>query len=67
MHCEIMISLILLNLLNFVCYTCCRSVVMVPDPRLDKSFQDAADQVLNSLLDFNPSEWSLPPFEDDGN
>lgn len=43
------------------------SVVMVPDPRLDKSFQDAADQVLNSLLDFNPSEWSLPPFEDDGN
>ncbi|AES92314.1 putative glycerol-1-phosphatase [Medicago truncatula] len=43
------------------------SVVMIPDPRLDKSFQDAADQVLNSLLDFNPSEWSLPPFEDNGN
>ncbi|CAJ2649767.1 unnamed protein product [Trifolium pratense] len=42
------------------------SVVMVPDPRLDKSFHDAADQVLNSLLDFNPSEWSLPPFEDNG-
>ncbi|WVZ10103.1 hypothetical protein V8G54_014633, partial [Vigna mungo] len=40
------------------------SVVMVPDPRLDKSFHDAADQVLNSLLDFNPSEWALPPFED---
>ncbi|KAF7838044.1 (DL)-glycerol-3-phosphatase 2 [Senna tora] len=43
------------------------SVVMVPDPRLDKSFLDAADQVLNSLLDFNPSDWGLPPFEDSGN
>ncbi|TKY54572.1 (DL)-glycerol-3-phosphatase 2 [Spatholobus suberectus] len=42
------------------------SVVMVPDPRLDKSFHDTADQVLNSLLDFNPSEWGLPPFEDNG-
>nr|KYP57467.1 GS1-like protein [Cajanus cajan] len=42
------------------------SVVMVPDPRLDKSFHEAADQVLNSLLDFNPSEWGLPPFEDNG-
>ncbi|KAH1216184.1 (DL)-glycerol-3-phosphatase 2 [Glycine max] len=40
------------------------SVVMVPDPRLDKSFLDTADQVLNSLLDFNPSEWGLPPFDD---
>jgi pseudouridine-5'-monophosphatase len=39
---------------------------MVPDPRLDKSFHDAADQVLNSLLDFSPSEWALPPFEDNG-
>ncbi|MED6184899.1 glutathione synthase [Stylosanthes scabra] len=38
------------------------SVVMVPDPRLDKSFHDKADLVLNSLLDFNPSEWGLPPF-----
>lgn len=36
---------------------------MVPDPRLDKSFHDAADQVLNTLLDFNPIEWGLPPFE----
>ncbi|XP_054805225.1 (DL)-glycerol-3-phosphatase 2 [Prosopis cineraria] len=43
------------------------SVVMVPDPRLDKSFHDTADQVLNTLLDFNPSEWGLPPFEDSGN
>ncbi|KAI5405070.1 DL-glycerol-3-phosphatase [Lathyrus oleraceus] len=43
------------------------SVVMVPDSRLDKSFHGAADQVLKSLLDFNPSEWGLPPFEDNGN
>ncbi|KAE9602423.1 hypothetical protein Lal_00050082 [Lupinus albus] len=42
------------------------SVVMVPDPRLDKSFHDAADQVLKSLLDFNPTEWGLPQFEDNG-
>ncbi|XP_058728798.1 (DL)-glycerol-3-phosphatase 2-like [Vicia villosa] len=40
------------------------SVVMVPDPRMDKSLHGPADQVLNSLLDFNPSEWGLPPFED---
>ncbi|XP_028775356.1 (DL)-glycerol-3-phosphatase 2 [Neltuma alba] len=43
------------------------SVVMVPDPRLDKSFHDTADQVLNTLLDFNPNDWGLPPFEDSGN
>ncbi|KAK9104883.1 hypothetical protein Scep_021727 [Stephania cephalantha] len=40
------------------------SIVMVPDPRLDRSYLAAADQVLSSLLDFNPSEWGLPPFED---
>ncbi|KAJ4828139.1 DL-glycerol-3-phosphatase [Turnera subulata] len=40
------------------------SVVMVPDPRLDSSYHDGADQVLKSLLDFNPSYWGLPPFED---
>ncbi|KAL0383255.1 UNVERIFIED_CONTAM: (DL)-glycerol-3-phosphatase 2 [Sesamum calycinum] len=39
------------------------SVIMVPDPRLDSSFHQTADQVLSSLLDFNPSEWSLPPFD----
>ncbi|KAL2232820.1 (DL)-glycerol-3-phosphatase 2 [Sesamum indicum] len=39
------------------------SVVMVPDPRLDSSFHQTADQVLSSLMDFNPSEWSLPPFD----
>lgn len=39
------------------------SVVMVPDPRLDSSFYDIADQVLKSLLDLNPNDWGLPPFE----
>ncbi|PIN12847.1 putative haloacid-halidohydrolase [Handroanthus impetiginosus] len=39
------------------------SVVMVPDPRLDSSFHETADQVLGSLLDFNPSEWGLPAFD----
>ncbi|KAF9613902.1 hypothetical protein IFM89_012450 [Coptis chinensis] len=44
-----------------------RSVVMVPDPRLDSSYHSAADQVLSSLLDFNPVEWGLPPFKDVAN
>ncbi|KAF3962486.1 hypothetical protein ACB098_01G347900 [Castanea mollissima] len=39
------------------------SVVMVPDPRLDSSYHAIADQVLSSLLDFNPDDWGLPPFE----
>ena len=41
-----------------------RYAVMVPDPRLDISFHEAADQVLSSLLDFNPNDWGLPPFPD---
>lgn len=40
------------------------SVVMVPDPRLDVSFHKAADQVLSSLLDFNPDDWGLPHFQE---
>ncbi|KAF8392895.1 hypothetical protein HHK36_021135 [Tetracentron sinense] len=44
--------------------SCCRFAVMVPDPRLESSFHEAADQVLSSLLDFNPSDWGLPPFQD---
>ncbi|CAN8273884.1 unnamed protein product [Cochlearia groenlandica] len=40
------------------------NVIMVPDPRLDKSYCNVADQVLASLLDFKPEEWGLPPFED---
>ncbi|XP_068648474.1 (DL)-glycerol-3-phosphatase 2-like isoform X2 [Aristolochia californica] len=39
------------------------SVVMVPDPRLDIKHQAAADQVLSSLLEFNPSDWGLPPYD----
>ncbi|MCL7031022.1 hypothetical protein MKW94_029450 [Papaver nudicaule] len=39
-------------------------VVMVPDSRLDGSYQAAADQVLSSLLAFNPSDWGLPSFKD---
>lgn len=41
-----------------------RFAIMVPDPRLDSSYHGVADQVLGSLLDFNPSDWDLPPFED---
>ncbi|KAL3535374.1 hypothetical protein ACH5RR_003835 [Cinchona calisaya] len=40
------------------------SVVMVPDPRLDSSYHEIADQVLSSLLDFIPKDWGLPPFKD---
>ncbi|KFK29093.1 hypothetical protein AALP_AA7G087900 [Arabis alpina] len=43
------------------------NVIMVPDPRLDKSYCDVADQVLASLLDFKPEEWGLPSFEDSHN
>jgi len=39
-------------------------VVMVPDARLDVSHHKEADQVLSSLLDFNPSAWGLPVFKD---
>lgn len=39
------------------------SVVMVPDARLNSSFHGAADEILGSLLDFNPGHWGLPPFE----
>ncbi|XP_010536908.1 PREDICTED: (DL)-glycerol-3-phosphatase 2 [Tarenaya hassleriana] len=40
------------------------NVVMVPDPRLDSSYHSDADQVLESLLKFEPEEWGLPPFDD---
>ncbi|RLM61222.1 (DL)-glycerol-3-phosphatase 2-like [Panicum miliaceum] len=39
-------------------------VVMVPDALLDVSHHKEADQVLSSLLDFNPSAWGLPVFKD---
>ncbi|CAM6105318.1 unnamed protein product [Calypogeia fissa] len=37
-------------------------VVMVPDARLDPKLHEGADQVLSSLLDFDPGFWGLPPF-----
>ncbi|KAJ1697989.1 hypothetical protein LUZ63_006501 [Rhynchospora breviuscula] len=40
------------------------SVVMVPDPKLDASCHERADQVISSLLKFSPQNWELPPFED---
>uniref|UniRef100_A0A7N0VIE5 glycerol-1-phosphatase n=1 Tax=Kalanchoe fedtschenkoi TaxID=63787 RepID=A0A7N0VIE5_KALFE len=39
------------------------NVVMVPDPKLDSSYHEVADQVLSSLLEFKPSEWGLPEFD----
>ncbi|RKZ84687.1 MAG: HAD family hydrolase [Candidatus Parabeggiatoa sp. nov. 1] len=38
------------------------SVVAVPDPRLDKTFCQGADQILNSLEEFVPEQWGLPAF-----
>lgn len=39
------------------------SIVMVPDPNLDPTLHQGTDQVLGSLLDFEPSYWGLPEFE----
>ncbi|KAI5068295.1 hypothetical protein GOP47_0016640, partial [Adiantum capillus-veneris] len=39
------------------------SVVMVPDPNLDRSLCEGADQILGSILDFEPSYWGLPEFQ----
>jgi beta-phosphoglucomutase-like phosphatase (HAD superfamily) len=36
------------------------AVVAVPDPTMDKSLFQEADQVLNSLVEFNSQEWNLP-------
>lgn len=36
---------------------------MVPDPNLDRSLTTEADLVLNSLSDFEPEMWGLPPFD----
>ncbi len=38
------------------------SVVVVPDPDLDKNLFHLADQILNSLTEFKPELWQLPPF-----
>ncbi|XP_047537541.1 pseudouridine-5'-phosphatase-like [Vanessa atalanta] len=39
-------------------------VVMVPDPRVDKSLTEEATIVLQSLEHFKPEIFGLPPFED---
>ena len=36
------------------------SVVVVPDPQMDQKLVKDADQKLNSLLEFEASDWSLP-------
>lgn len=52
----------LLCTLTWVANSGCRPVVMVPDPNLDASLCQEADQVLTSLLEFDPTHWGLPPF-----
>jgi HAD superfamily hydrolase (TIGR01509 family) len=36
--------------------------VMVPDPNLDTELHEGADEVLDSLLEFKPEKYGLPPF-----
>ena len=38
---------------------------MVPDPQLDRALTKQADVVLESLLDFKPEDWGLPPYAAD--
>jgi pseudouridine-5'-monophosphatase len=38
------------------------SVVVVPDPHMDKAVYANASQILNSLTEFDPLSWGLPPF-----
>ncbi|XP_070508012.1 probable pseudouridine-5'-phosphatase [Chironomus tepperi] len=39
-------------------------VVMVPNPHVTEDQRENATKVLNSLLDFKPEEFGLPPFDD---
>ncbi|CAG9567961.1 unnamed protein product [Danaus chrysippus] len=39
-------------------------VVMVPDPRVDKTLTEEATLVIGSLEEFKPELFGLPPFED---
>jgi pseudouridine-5'-monophosphatase len=38
------------------------SVVVVPDPHMDKGVYAEANQILNSLTEFDPTPWGLSPF-----
>ncbi|MGK7921849.1 MAG: HAD-IA family hydrolase [Trichodesmium sp.] len=38
------------------------SVIVVPDPDMDKNLFHSANQILNSLTEFEPHLWQLPPF-----
>ncbi|MGB3534030.1 MAG: HAD-IA family hydrolase [Microcoleaceae cyanobacterium] len=40
------------------------SVVAVPAPDMDQQLYSEADIVLNSLTEFQPQAWELPPFND---
>lgn len=37
-------------------------IIAVPHPLLNKSLVADADQILNSLEDFTPEQWGLPPY-----
>ena len=41
------------------------SVVAVPAPEMDHQLYLKADQVLNSLTEFQPTDWNLPPFSNE--
>ncbi len=36
------------------------SVIVVPDPQMDRTPYDDADEILDSLNDFDPAPWNLP-------
>lgn len=40
-------------------------VVMVPDNHVSESQRENATMVLDTLLDFRPEDFGLPPFKDD--
>jgi beta-phosphoglucomutase-like phosphatase (HAD superfamily) len=40
-------------------------VVMVPDSHVNDSQKQDATLVINTLLDFKPEHFGLPPFKDD--
>ncbi|MFO1351758.1 MAG: HAD-IA family hydrolase [Gammaproteobacteria bacterium] len=40
------------------------AVAVVPDPHMDKTLYQDAHEILDSLIDFEPQRWGLPPFRD---